>query len=230
LAPLAARSLADLVAAERDTGGDPSGPMERLADLRERVPRVVPEGGPASPAYDAVLGALDLLYAAETARATVPGRAGPAWCAAAEALARAEMPWEHSYAAWRAGEALLVGGAPAERRVAAEMLRRGHTLAVRLEARRVQMGIESLAKAARITLAAVAPAEAGDSDVALVLTRREREVLAHVVAGRTYAEIATALFLSEKTVSSHISNILRKTSTANRVELAAWATRQGASS
>ena len=57
-------------------------------------------------------------------------------------------------------------------------------------------------------------------------TPREREVLAHVVAGRTYAEIAAALFLSEKTVSSHISNMLRKTGTANRVELAAWAGRR----
>ncbi len=61
----------------------------------------------------------------------------------------------------------------------------------------------------------------------VLLTRREREVLEHVVAGRTYAEIAGALFLSEKTVSSHISNILRKTGTANRVELASWARRGG---
>ena len=64
--------------------------------------------------------------------------------------------------------------------------------------------------------------------VGVRLTAREREVLAHVVAGRTYAEIAAALFLSEKTVSSHISNMLHKTGTANRVELAGWATRRDA--
>ena len=52
------------------------------------------------------------------------------------------------------------------------------------------------------------------------LTAREREILGHVVAGRTYGEIARALFVSEKTVSSHISNLLRKTHTANRLELA----------
>jgi len=69
-----------------------------------------------------------------------------------------------------------------------------------------------------------------ESSVLGRLTDREREVLAHVVAGRTYAEIAAALFLSEKTVSSHISNILHKTGTANRAELAAWATRRGAGS
>jgi DNA-binding CsgD family transcriptional regulator len=40
------------------------------------------------------------------------------------------------------------------------------------------------------------------------------------VAGRTYAEIAAELVISEKTVSSHISNLLRKTGATNRVHLA----------
>jgi DNA-binding CsgD family transcriptional regulator len=52
------------------------------------------------------------------------------------------------------------------------------------------------------------------------LTAREAEILTHVVAGRTYAQIAEALVITEKTVSTHISNMLRKTGTANRVELA----------
>ena len=58
------------------------------------------------------------------------------------------------------------------------------------------------------------------------LTAREREVLAHIVAGRTYGEIARELVLSEKTVSSHVSHLLSKTGTANRVDLARWATRR----
>jgi DNA-binding NarL/FixJ family response regulator len=41
-----------------------------------------------------------------------------------------------------------------------------------------------------------------------------------MVAGRTYGEIARHLVLSEKTVSGHVSNLLRKTGTTNRVELA----------
>jgi DNA-binding NarL/FixJ family response regulator len=45
------------------------------------------------------------------------------------------------------------------------------------------------------------------------------------VAGRTYREIARALVLSEKTVSAHISNMLRKTGTASRTELAQLAHR-----
>ena len=39
-------------------------------------------------------------------------------------------------------------------------------------------------------------------------------MLAHLVANRTNAEIAEALFISEKTVSVHVSNLLRKTDTA----------------
>ncbi len=53
---------------------------------------------------------------------------------------------------------------------------------------------------------------------------RVREILDHVRAGRTYGEIARALVLSEKTVSSHVSNMLRKTGAANRYDLAARAT------
>jgi DNA-binding NarL/FixJ family response regulator len=60
------------------------------------------------------------------------------------------------------------------------------------------------------------------------LTSREREVLAHIVAGRTYGEIARELVLSEKTVSVHVSNMLHKTGAANRVELAQLARRLAA--
>ncbi len=60
------------------------------------------------------------------------------------------------------------------------------------------------------------------------LTPREREVLSHLVAGRTYAEIAQALFISEKTVSAHVSNLLRKTGTSSRVEVAELARRTAA--
>ena len=59
------------------------------------------------------------------------------------------------------------------------------------------------------------------------LTARETEVLGHLVANRTNAEIAKALFISEKTVSVHVSNLLRKTDTASRREVAALARRVG---
>jgi DNA-binding NarL/FixJ family response regulator len=57
------------------------------------------------------------------------------------------------------------------------------------------------------------------------LTRPEREVLAHLVAGETYDQIAARLFISDKTVSVHVSNMLHKTGTSSRIELSALARR-----
>ena len=85
--------------------------------------------------------------------------------------------------------------------------------------------VRDLARAARIRLDAVEPSDTVPGEDRLGLTTREREVLSHVVAGRTYSEIAAALVLSEKTVSAHISHMLRKTGAANRMELAALAAR-----
>jgi DNA-binding NarL/FixJ family response regulator len=52
----------------------------------------------------------------------------------------------------------------------------------------------------------------------LGLTPREVEVLGHLAAGLTDGEIAELLFISKKTVSVHVSNVLRKLGVANRVE------------
>jgi DNA-binding CsgD family transcriptional regulator len=57
------------------------------------------------------------------------------------------------------------------------------------------------------------------------LTPRERGLLGYLVQGLTYAEIAATLVISEKTVSSPFSNLLRKTSTSSRIELARLVTR-----
>lgn len=90
--------------------------------------------------------------------------------------------------------------------------------------------VHELATAARISLDDVEAAAVQHAQGSIAgLTPREEEILRHLVTGRTYAEIAGALFLSEKTVSSHISNMLRKTGAANRVELAQFA-RSGAGS
>jgi len=59
----------------------------------------------------------------------------------------------------------------------------------------------------------------------LGLTPREREVLALVADGRTNRQIAEALFISAKTASVHVSNILAKLGVANRAEAAAVAHR-----
>jgi DNA-binding CsgD family transcriptional regulator len=75
-------------------------------------------------------------------------------------------------------------------------------------------------------LTPLAPTPGGPAKAA-GLTPRELEILGHVVAGRTYGEIARSLVVSEKTVSSHVSNLLRKTGSTNRVDLARWAISAG---
>jgi DNA-binding NarL/FixJ family response regulator len=57
------------------------------------------------------------------------------------------------------------------------------------------------------------------------LTPREREILGGIIAGETYGQIASRLYISDKTVSSHVSNLLRKTGTTSRIELSALARR-----
>lgn len=59
------------------------------------------------------------------------------------------------------------------------------------------------------------------------LTEREREVLTLIADGRSNREIARALVLSEKTVKTHVSNILMKLDLADRTQAALWAVRNG---
>jgi non-specific serine/threonine protein kinase len=59
------------------------------------------------------------------------------------------------------------------------------------------------------------------------LTRREREVLHLLVAGRSNAEIASALFISERTTENHVQHIRAKLGVASRTEAAVFAVRHG---
>ncbi|MGA7672824.1 MAG: response regulator transcription factor, partial [Nitrolancea sp.] len=59
------------------------------------------------------------------------------------------------------------------------------------------------------------------------LTRREGEVLRLVAAGMSNQEIADTLFISERTVEHHVSNILNKLSCTSRVQAAAFAVEHG---
>jgi DNA-binding NarL/FixJ family response regulator len=56
------------------------------------------------------------------------------------------------------------------------------------------------------------------------LTQREREVLRLIARGYAYKEIAKELFISIKTVETHVSSVLRKLQLSNRHELTRWAT------
>ena len=55
------------------------------------------------------------------------------------------------------------------------------------------------------------------------LSRREQEVMRMIARGYAYKEVAQELFLSVKTVETHVSNVLRKLQLSNRHELTAWA-------
>jgi DNA-binding NarL/FixJ family response regulator len=59
------------------------------------------------------------------------------------------------------------------------------------------------------------------------LTHREREVLSLVVAGRTDQQIADALFVSRRTATTHVANILNKLGVDSRTSAAAFAVRHG---
>ena len=59
------------------------------------------------------------------------------------------------------------------------------------------------------------------------LSRRESEVLTLVAAGKTNRAIATELFISEKTVARHVSNIFTKLGLSSRAEAAAYAYKHG---
>ena len=59
------------------------------------------------------------------------------------------------------------------------------------------------------------------------LTRREVEVVQHIAAGHSNADIASALFVSEATVKTHINHIFAKTGVRDRAQLVTYAYRTG---
>ncbi|MFB9882539.1 response regulator [Planobispora siamensis] len=85
------------------------------------------------------------------------------------------------------------------------------------------------AEAAEAVLAAPAPgpAAAGAAEPVAPLTDREREVLALIASGRSNREIARDLSVAEKTVKTHVSNVLMKLGVQDRTQAALYAVRHG---
>jgi DNA-binding CsgD family transcriptional regulator len=149
------------------------------------------------------------------------GHALAQWDAAAAAWERATQPYQVAAAMLRAADAAMTAG---DRDAAAERLRRAADLADQLGARPLAEEIGLFARNARLALGA----GRDDSSAAprpLGLTARESEVLRLVAAGRSNPEIAAELFISAKTASVHVSNILAKLSVGSRGEAAAAAYR-----
>ena len=74
----------------------------------------------------------------------------------------------------------------------------------------------AIPEAANAATPPAAPAAAPAAPT-VALTRREREVLAQLVASRTNREIAATLSISERTVEDHVANIITKLGATNRV-------------
>jgi DNA-binding CsgD family transcriptional regulator len=218
LIPLAARAIADEVQNRRDRGDDPAPAVARLLDLQRRFPKVVAEEQ-VGPMYQAQVRAMQALYEAEVLRGQRGLGAGAAWRRAAGACYEGELRWDEAYAQWRAAQTMLADRSTRE--AAVTTLRRAQQLAVDLQAAPLLVDIEALARTAAVVLDSAAVGSFSATAALLPgLTPREREVLALVVAGRTYRQIAREMVISDKTVSVHISNLLRKTRTSNRIELA----------
>ncbi|MGW8399731.1 LuxR C-terminal-related transcriptional regulator, partial [Streptomyces lydicus] len=226
-------------AAESDARGLPAAEagrpavLTRIRDAAKKLPRVAP-----------VWEAYGLAVDAELRRAE--GREAPdAWAAVVAAFEPLERPHELARACYRWAESLLHGGEPATagldgrtpREAAVLLLAQARTAADAMGARPLAEELAQLARRARIPLPGLIPpqpaapdagtADAGDapSAAALGLTPRERDVLRLVAEGRSNRQIADALFISPKTASVHVSNILAKLGVSGRGEAGAVAHR-----
>jgi ATP/maltotriose-dependent transcriptional regulator MalT len=228
---LGLRIEADEATRSRDRREDISATVaQRSAELAELAAQL-PAPAPPSRGYKA-------LAVAERARADGTDGA-TAWADSVAAWRAAKEPYPLSYALLRQAEAATEQG---DRDAAAEAVREAQALAERIGAAPVAAEAEALARRARLGRDRSGPAQAdpgatatgagtrpADADelARFGLTEREREVLRLLAAGQSNPEIARALFISAKTVSVHVSNLLAKLGVSGRVEAAAVAHRLG---
>ncbi|HEY6058719.1 MAG TPA: response regulator transcription factor, partial [Candidatus Limnocylindrales bacterium] len=188
--------------------------------------------------------AAEAMAEAELGRAS--GASDPAlWERAVAAEEARALPYPAAYARFRHAESIVqrptaVSRRDAVRAAAADEAQTARASAVALGARPLIEAIDSLIRRARLddvpagrrpTEAETATTPGLDQVAAFVerrgLTPREVEVLKLLAAGWSNGEIGRALFITRKTASVHISNILGKLGAANRVEAAAMAQRVG---
>ncbi|MFM9366605.1 AAA family ATPase [Streptomyces sp. Da 82-17] len=177
-----------------------------------------------------VWGAHDLWVRAELARAE--GADTPAhWAEVLAAFEGLDRPFDLAQVRHRTAEALLAARPDESARArAAELLRQARATAEELAARPLAEDVALLAQRARVPLTepeppAERPGPPVDPAGELGLTSRERDVLRLVALGRSNRSIAEELFISPKTASVHVSNILAKLGVSARGEAAALAHR-----
>jgi DNA-binding CsgD family transcriptional regulator len=146
-----------------------------------------------------------------------------AWEDARRRWRRLGFPFHAAVCGWREAEALLLAGA--DRARVAELLADAGRQAETLGARPLAAAVQALARRARIAIDVAG--DGGREAPPAGLSPRELEVLRLMAEGHTNREIGAALFISEKTVSVHVSRILAKLGAANRAEAATIAHRLG---
>jgi DNA-binding CsgD family transcriptional regulator len=178
----------------------------------ERVTALIALAGSLATITPATRG-FQLLAAAEANRAAD-------WAPVVAAWREADDPYLLAYALLRQAQSLCAAG---ERDDAAGPLREAGRLAASLGAGPLLAEARALARRARIQI----DDDGESAPDAFGLTEREREVLVLLSEGRSNPQIASELFISPKTASVHVSNILGKLSVASRGEAAAVAHRHG---
>jgi DNA-binding CsgD family transcriptional regulator/tetratricopeptide (TPR) repeat protein len=149
----------------------------------------------------------------------------PAWRAAWEAFGYGSV-YERARSGRRLAEALLAeasladGPRPSVRAEAVGLLRSARETAVRLGARPLRDAVDATGRRHRLDVGAGMPSSG-------VLTAREQEVMRLVADGLTNKAIGARLFISEKTASVHVSNVLAKLGASGRAEAVAVAHRRG---
>ncbi|MER7706441.1 AAA family ATPase [Kitasatospora sp. NPDC097605] len=146
------------------------------------------------------------------------------WAAAVEWLRPTGLPYPLALALLRAGEAEVLAG---RREAGAGLLREARELASARGDAGLRAEVDALADRAGLTSVTGRPASAGapPAGESFGLTPRERDVLRLLARGRTNRQIAEELYISPKTASVHVSNILGKLAVAGRGEAAALAHR-----
>ena len=187
-------------------------------DVEAAAALVADLDGLRTPAPDAL--AHRATAAAELSRARGTPEPG-LWLQAVEAWVALAEPYPAAYARFRAAEALLASGA---RDDVGELLNAANATTVELGAHPLREQVQALAGRARLRLG---PRRRRVEES--VLTQREIDVLRLLARGLTNRQIAERLFISEKTVGTHVAHIFAKLGVHTRVEAATRAQALGVS-
>ncbi|MFL6178332.1 MAG: AAA family ATPase [Actinomycetes bacterium] len=207
-----AAEAANAIAAKHD-GTAPPTSVSHALELISSVAASQPVAGASASAWSAHVSAL---VAATEKRAT-----SEQWAAVAAAYGKLEEPFPQGVALLRAASLAAEAG---ERREAADLVREADDLAGAVGPGLLRSATDAAARRLGIELSS---RDSRLDTSPFGLTSRELEVLKRVAAGRTNKQIATELYISPKTASVHVSNILAKLGVAGRGEASALAHQYG---